>query len=60
MMDRVTAPADQRRLPPALNALGADGCLLLVGTLPGGAVVPGVLMFAIGLADRALARHRPW
>jgi basic amino acid/polyamine antiporter, APA family len=49
--------ADQRRWPRALNALGAGGCLLLVATLPGGAVVPGVLMFAIG---RALARHRPW
>ena len=37
-----TQPVAQRRWPRALNVLGLAGCLVLVVTLPVGAVVTGV------------------
>ncbi|WP_372462756.1 APC family permease [Sinomonas notoginsengisoli] len=49
-----TQPALDRRWPRPLNVLGALGCLVLVGALPWQSVVAGVVMFAIGLAGRAV------
>jgi APA family basic amino acid/polyamine antiporter len=49
--------ARHRRFPRALQILGAAGCLLLLATLPGQAVVGGVLVVAIGVAYRTL---RTW
>jgi APA family basic amino acid/polyamine antiporter len=50
-----TQPADQRRWPRWLNALGVAGCLALVATLPWPAVVAGLAVLGIGLAGRALS-----
>jgi APA family basic amino acid/polyamine antiporter len=52
-----TQPHEQRRWPRWLNAAGALACTLLLVSLPLGAVVAGVLMFAVGLGGR-LARTR--
>jgi APA family basic amino acid/polyamine antiporter len=49
-----TQPADQRRWPRALNLVGVTGCVVLVATLPWQSVLAGVVMFAIGLAGRAM------
>jgi basic amino acid/polyamine antiporter, APA family len=56
-----TQPNQDRRWPRWLNLLGAAGCLTLVATLPWPSVTAGLVMFAIGLAGRAivLARRRP-
>lgn len=48
----------QRRWPRALNVIGLLGCGVLVVTLPLGAVLAGLLMFAIGLLGRALILRR--
>jgi len=53
-----TQTAPHRRFPKVLQILGAAGCLLLVATLPWQAVLGGVLVFAVGIAYRAL-RTRP-
>ncbi|QWF79748.1 APC family permease [Amycolatopsis sp. CA-230715] len=53
-----TQPADQRRWPRWLNALGVFGCVALVATLPWASVAAGALMFAIGLAGRWLVLRR--
>src|SRR5689334_11798066 len=53
-----TQPAGQRRWPRWLNVLGAAGCLILVATLPWQSVVAGVVMFAVGLAGRAIVLAR--
>ncbi|MEN2741380.1 APC family permease [Microbacterium sp. X-17] len=44
----------QRRYPRALAVAGAVGCLLLVVTLPVGAVLAGVVVLAVGLAYRVV------
>lgn len=55
----VTQPADQRRWPRLLHVFGVLGCAVLVATLPPISVVAGLIMFAAGLAGRALIlRHR--
>ena len=46
---------EYRRWPRALNVLGGVACLALVASLPASAVIAGLLVFAIGLAGRALA-----
>ena len=51
-----TQPADQRRWPRWLNLLGIAGCVTLVVTLPWQSVVAGLVMFAVGLAGRAVVR----
>jgi APA family basic amino acid/polyamine antiporter len=51
-----TQTADHRRWPRALNAVGLVACLTLVVTLPWTAVLAGLVMFAIGIAGRSLAR----
>jgi len=48
----------RRRWPRALNGIGAFACLVLVATLPWRSVAAGVVVFAIGLAGRALVRAR--
>ncbi|WP_051581738.1 APC family permease [Pseudonocardia acaciae] len=54
----LTQPAQQRRWPRALSVLGLAGCLALVATLPVESVVAGLVMFAVGLAARAIVRAR--
>ncbi|MFC0432019.1 APC family permease [Kutzneria buriramensis] len=51
-----TQPPDQRRWPRWLNVLGAAGCVVLVAALPWQSVLAGVVMFAVGLAGRAVIR----
>jgi APA family basic amino acid/polyamine antiporter len=53
-----TQPAADRRWPRWLNVLGAAGCLTLVATLPWQSVLAGVVMFAVGVAGRAIALTR--
>ena len=48
-----------RRWPRALNVVGCVACLVLVAALPLSAVGAGVLVFAVGLAGRAVVRRRP-
>ena len=45
---------DQRRYPRWLQVVGAAGCLLLVATLPRQAVLSGLLVYAVGVAYRAV------
>ena len=45
---------EYRRWPRALNVLGGVACVALVASLPASAVIAGLLVFAIGLAGRAL------
>ncbi len=53
-----TQSAEDRRWPRSLNLLGAAGCLVLVATLPWQSVVAGLVMFAVGLAGRAVILAR--
>jgi APA family basic amino acid/polyamine antiporter len=53
-----TQPAGERRWPRWLNAAGFVACLVLVATLPAGAALAGVGMFAVGIAGRLAARSR--
>ena len=45
-----------RRWPRALNVAGLVGCVVLVVSLPLSAVLAGAVMFAVGVAGRALSR----
>ena len=51
-----TQTAEHRRWPRALNVVGLVACVTLVVTLPWTAVVAGVVMFAVGIAGRAVSR----
>jgi basic amino acid/polyamine antiporter, APA family len=53
-----TQPVEDRRWPRGLNVLGLLGCLVLVISLPVASVLAGLVMFAVGLAGRALALRR--
>ncbi len=53
-----TQPAEQRRWPRTLNVVGALACAVLVVSLPLGAVIAGVMMFAIGLLGRMVILRR--
>jgi basic amino acid/polyamine antiporter, APA family len=53
-------PVAARRFPRWLQVLGAAGCLALVASLPWQSVLAGVLVFAIGLVLRLLARSIGW
>ena len=58
----LTQPSGQRRYPRGLQILGVIGCVTLVATLPGTAVLLGVALIAAGLiyrGARRAARHRP-
>jgi basic amino acid/polyamine antiporter, APA family len=52
-----TQPAEERRWPRGLNIVGLVGCLALVATLPIAAVGAGLIMFAVGLGARKIARR---
>jgi basic amino acid/polyamine antiporter, APA family len=49
-----TQTSDRRRVPRALQIIGMIGCAILVVTLPWTAVLGGILIFAIGIAYRAI------
>jgi APA family basic amino acid/polyamine antiporter len=51
-----TQRAPHRRWPRALNLVGLVACLVLVGSLPAAAILAGLVMFAVGVAGRALSR----
>jgi len=53
-----TQGREHRRWPRWLNVAGCGACAALVVTLPLAAVIAGVVVFAVGLAGRALQRHR--
>jgi APA family basic amino acid/polyamine antiporter len=53
-----TQAGAQRRWPRWLNVAGCAACVVLVATLPLSAVLAGIVVFAVGLAGRALQRHR--
>lgn len=57
----LTQPPEQRRYPRALAWTGLVGCVVLVATLPFGAVATGVAVFAVGVVLRWWrVRRRPW
>ncbi len=51
-----TQRAPHRRWPRALNVVGLVACLVLVASLPAGAILAGLVMLAVGVAGRALSR----
>jgi basic amino acid/polyamine antiporter, APA family len=54
-----TQPAERRRWPRGLNAVGLAACVVLVVTLPLTAVVAGIAVLGLGLAGRWALRRRP-
>lgn len=52
----ITQPRSERRVPRALSAAGAIGCLVLVATLPPVSIVAGVAVLAVGGVYRLTAR----
>lgn len=52
-------PAAQRRWPRLLQVVGMAGCLVLVATLPGSAVLAGLVVLAVGVGGRLLSRRHP-
>jgi APA family basic amino acid/polyamine antiporter len=52
-----TQDAAHRRWPRWLQVLGVVGCVVLVATLPWGAVVAGVCVLAVGVLGRLVARR---
>jgi APA family basic amino acid/polyamine antiporter len=52
----LTQTGSDRRWPRALNVAGLVGCVALVASLPLSSVVAGAIVFAVGLAGRAVAR----
>jgi basic amino acid/polyamine antiporter, APA family len=53
-----TQTAEHRRWPRALNVAGLVACVALMAALPSRAVVAGLVVVAVGLAGRGLARAR--
>jgi APA family basic amino acid/polyamine antiporter len=53
-----TQAREWRRWPRALNALGLVGCVVLVATLPVGAVVAGTAILAAGVGWRLALQRR--
>jgi APA family basic amino acid/polyamine antiporter len=53
-----TQPLQERRWPRALNVVGLVGCVVLVGTLPIASIAAGLVMFALGIGARWIARSR--
>lgn len=53
----LTQPPGERRYPRALAVVGLVGCLVLVVTLPLGAVVTGVVVLALGVVHRVVRRR---
>lgn len=53
-----TQPASQRRVPRAVNILGAIACLLLVATVPFIGIAVGVVVLAVGIPVRLLSNRQ--
>lgn len=53
-----TLPAAQRRVPRAVNILGASACLLLVATVPPIGIAIGILVLALGIPVRLLSNRQ--
>ncbi|MEV8254083.1 APC family permease [Rhodoglobus sp. NPDC076762] len=53
-----TQPAAQRRVPRAVNVLGAMTCLLLVATVPFIGIAVGVVVLAVGIPVRLLSNRQ--
>ena len=53
-----TQTAEHRRWPRALNVVGLLACVALIAALPSRSVASGLVVVAIGLAGRGLARAR--
>ena len=51
-----TQPREDRRFPRWLAVIGMIGCLVLVATLPVASIAAGVVVLAVGVAYRAVAR----
>ena len=54
----LTLPAEQRRWPLAVSAVGLAGCAALVATLPVRALVGGLALLAAGALVRAITARR--
>lgn len=54
----LTQPPAERRVPRALSAAGAIGCLVLVVTLPPPSIVAGLAVFAVGVGWRLVTTAR--
>ncbi|WJK37364.1 APC family permease [Solwaraspora sp. WMMA2065] len=58
----LTLRRDEGALPKAVPVVGIAGCLLLAATLPGTAVLTGLMVFAVGVgvwwAGRSVRSHR--
>ncbi|MFC9560327.1 APC family permease [Agromyces sp. NPDC056965] len=52
----ISQPRSERRVPRALSAAGAVGCLVLVVTLPPVSIGAGVAVLALGVGYRLIAR----
>jgi basic amino acid/polyamine antiporter, APA family len=52
----ITQPASERRVPRALSAAGAIGCVVLVATLPPVSIGIGLAVFVVGALGRLIAR----
>lgn len=52
----MTQPRTERRIPRWLSASGAIGCLVLVAALPITSIVAGLIVLAIGVLYRLVAR----
>ena len=50
-----TLAPDQRRWPLPIAAVGLVGCLVLIFSLPGDAVIGGIAVLAVGVVARAVA-----
>ncbi|GEA87824.1 transporter [Cellulomonas cellasea DSM 20118] len=53
----LTQPAAERRYPRALAVAGLVGCLMLVATLPVGAVLTGTVVLGLGVVHRLVRRR---
>ncbi|QYH36222.1 APC family permease [Salinibacterium sp. M195] len=53
-----TQPSTQRRVPRAVNVLGAGACLVLIATVPLVGVVAGVIIVIVGIPVRLLSNRQ--
>ena len=53
-LSAITQPAAERRVPRALSAAGAIGCVVLVATLPPVSIALGLAVFAVGALGRLI------
>jgi len=55
-LSAITQPTAERRVPRALSAAGAIGCVVLVATLPPISIAIGLAVFAVGALGRLIVR----